>query len=137
MILKDMENNIHIIIKNFKINGFDDNNISKKYLSNLLENYEENINDDILIKQMIKDELIILKNHININKENEFILLPETFDHKMGHWYSLLWITSRWFKNCKSINELPEWYIKIVDILNIKEENRTCENVVSQLLESL
>jgi hypothetical protein len=103
-----------------------------------LEKFDsESITDELIIKEIIKKELFALKHGIEFHKTGEFIVLPESFDYKMGHWNCLMWIISRWFRNSKNINDVPKWYQEIIKLANMKQENRMCENVVNKMLQLL
>lgn len=128
---------IENVIKEFKRLGFS-NKQSRSYSSFLMKEYAQlNLqlsNDEII--STIENELTVLTRAIEHNTSKELILLPEVFDHKYGHWHSLMWIVGRYYMNANK-DDIPPSYMKIVEIINTKEENRMCSTVAAKILHSI
>jgi hypothetical protein len=76
---------------------------------------------------------------IKINEERaklEFFIQPVIYDSKYGHVNSLQWICSRWFCDCKSKEELPEWYSAMCDEINLCKST-LCFDVATHILSIL
>ena len=125
------------VIDNFACCNFND---ATPYMERLKIEWEKqydhlsrNSND---MKNSVLDDLKILCAKIKENEEKEIIILPETFDHKYGHWNSFFWIVSRWYWFMKDKNiVIFYWYILLADE-NKKyvEKNRMCKKLVDNIL---
>ena len=84
-----------------------------------------------------------LQKAIPIHFMGEFLVLPgqDGTDNKMGHWYTLHWIFSRWFQNSgpEDADTIPTWYMNCVRIIPHDSDrgNLQCSDVIKNLLLSL
>lgn len=116
---------------------FEDVTKARDLIKVFIDDYAKNpITDNDQIRQMIKDELRILKDKITERQQNEFIVLPENFDAKYGHWLVLQWILSRHFIGVLK-EHIPSFYFDLIAICNEKEKGRMCLSVVDRLLDKL
>lgn len=122
------------VINTFKNLGYSTTE-SRSYSSSLMKDYGKlNLQlSDAEIMSTIKTELTALSTAIQNNQTEEFVILPESFDHKYGHWYSLMWIVGRYYLNSNK-EHIPEFYMKIISIINKREANRMCSGVISNIL---
>lgn len=118
------------ILKNIISYNFDDDRESITYINSLISG-QDKVDD---IKNVIKNELTIFLNKIKENYGKELVILPET-DYKYNHWNVLRYILGRHFIGVK-IDDIPEYYIEICKITNVREK-RSCEELVMKIMTKL
>ena len=133
-----MDLSIEHIIESFHDCGFADLGGALPYMRKLFAN---NLPDQTTspddIKKIIIEELKALQKAIPEHFHGEFMTLPgrDGSDSKHGHWMVLHWILSKWFLKAKGSNDVPIWYMEIVQIVpkDINRGNKMCSDVVEQI----
>lgn len=104
--LKDIT--IHDVFIKMSSTQSSDSKEVQKYMFILLRNYVVTENDQKVVKNIIIDELLVLKNHILYNYKKEFLINMST-DLKYNHHYCLSWMLCKWFPNLRLLYT-PFWY---------------------------
>lgn len=68
----------------------------REYMFVLFRDYVETESDAGIVKNIIINELLVLKNHILNNYKRECLIAPST-DFKYNHHYCLTWMLCKWF----------------------------------------
>lgn len=120
------------ILNNIISYNYDDDRESIKYINSLISSQNKVDTNDI--KNILNSELTLFLNKIRENYEKELVILPET-DYKYNHWNVLRYILGRHFIGVK-IDDIPEYYIEICKITNVREK-RSCEELVIKIMTKL
>ncbi len=141
-----MENltTIDKVVEDFAACGFDDLGTSMPYMKELKTEWEAKYDvltrDNKVIKEYLLEDLKLLHDKIEKHASKEFVVLPETFDFKNGHWNSLHFILSRWywFMKAKKI-VIPYWYILLSEEnkKSAAEQPRQCKTLVANMISVL
>lgn len=142
--LNENVTSIEKVIENFAVCSFTDLGSAMLYFNSLKTEWEAQYDvlprDNKVMKTCVLHDLKLLYEKIEEHLSKEFVAVPETFDSKYGHWYSLHFILSRWywFMQAKQI-VIPYWYILLSDEnkKSISQQPRECKFLVKNMISVL
>lgn len=110
------------------------------YKTNMYKNHappsDANVDE---MRATVFAEFVTFAEAIKRHHAREIVALPETFDHKYGHWHVFQWIVGRWFRGLgpDDMHMVPLWYKNLIAIANKRDIGRQCLDVVGQCVASM
>lgn len=116
------EPSIQEMLKHWQSYDYDDHNIGVRECQCMTMHYALSIDPskeetEQMVMRKVCSELQALLTFIEANKKDEFLLLPEVFDFKHGHWKSLNWIMARHYMLVEDAACVPAWFVSAGQIV--------------------
>ena len=67
---------------------------------------------------------------------NALVTGKDGIDSKNGFWMALHWITAKWFQDAKSLDDVPDWYLRLAMAIPADADRggKLARDVISEIL---